>query len=120
MVAVLGMQGVVFGLFCAFVAKSKNRNMVGWFYLGFLFSIVALISLVGMPILTQTQHTLGDQKKSYGIIIFWVAFISMGTGFEFAWHNLYLPDGVYEILPAPAYKLRALLDKFHSSYQELQ
>lgn len=116
----LAIQGMVFGLFCAFLAKSKNRNMVGWFYLGFLFSIVALIALVGVPALAQTQNTQADQKKSYRIIIFWVGFTIIGTGFAFAWHNLYLPDSVYEILPAPAYKLRVLLDKFHASYQQLQ
>jgi len=116
----LVIQGIVFGLFCAFVAKSKNRNMVGWFYLGFLFSIVALLTLVGVPALNQTQTAKADQRKNYGIIAFWVAFTIMCTGFAFAWHNLYLPESVYEIFPAPAYKLRILEDNFDGSFRQLQ
>lgn len=116
----LALQGMVFGLFCAFIAKSKNRNMVGWFYLGFLFSIIALIALVGVPALDQTENTKADQRKSYGIIIFWVAFTLIGTGFTFAWQNLWLPDSLYASFPSPAYKLKVLLANFNSSNDVLQ
>lgn len=116
----LTLQALVFGLFCAFIAKSKNRNMVGWFYLGFLFSIIALIALVGTPARNQTENMKTNQKRSYGIIVFSVSFIILGTGFAFAWYNLYLPNSVYEIFPAPAYKLRIILDKFIISYKQLQ
>lgn len=31
---------------CAVIAKDKNRNVLGWFILGFLFSIFALIPII--------------------------------------------------------------------------
>ena len=31
--------------FTAYLAKDKNRNVAGWFVLGFLFGILALIAL---------------------------------------------------------------------------
>ena len=37
--------GIIFGGFCAFLAKQKNRDAVGWFFLGLLFSIIALIAI---------------------------------------------------------------------------
>ena len=46
---VLITQCVVFGSFSAFVANSKNRGKVQWFELGFLFSIIALIAICGVP-----------------------------------------------------------------------
>jgi hypothetical protein len=36
-------SGVVFGGACAIVAANKDRDPLGWFALGFLFSFVALI-----------------------------------------------------------------------------
>lgn len=42
-------QGVVFGLFCSYIAKEKNRNGKNWFFLGFLFSILAIFALIAIP-----------------------------------------------------------------------
>jgi hypothetical protein len=33
----------VFGLICALIADSKGRSGVGWFFIGFFFSIIALV-----------------------------------------------------------------------------
>lgn len=114
----LALQGMVFGLFCAFIAKSKNRNMVGWFYLGFLFSIVALIALVGVPALNQSENP--SSRKSYGIISFWVVLILLISGVAFAWQNLWLPDSVYQVIPSPTYKLKVLLSDFNAANDRLQ
>jgi len=42
-------QALIFGGFCAFSAQEKNRNTIGWFALGFLFSVIALLSLIAIP-----------------------------------------------------------------------
>jgi hypothetical protein len=43
----------VFGGFAASVAQSKRRDPIGWFILGFLFSIIAVIAIAGMPSLPE-------------------------------------------------------------------
>lgn len=42
-------QAFVFGAFCSFIAKEKNRDGAGWFCLGFLFSLIALLALIAVP-----------------------------------------------------------------------
>lgn len=42
--------GIIFGCFCAFLAKQKNRDTGAWFILGFLFSLIALIAIAVSPI----------------------------------------------------------------------
>jgi len=37
--------GVLFGSICAYAAKKKNLNQLGWFALGFSFGVFALIVL---------------------------------------------------------------------------
>jgi hypothetical protein len=57
---VLLLQGVIFGGFCSFIAGQKNREAAGWFVLGFLFSLVALLALVAVPTVdkaSQQEHT---------------------------------------------------------------
>jgi hypothetical protein len=41
-------SGVVFGGACAILAANKNRDPLGWFVLGFLFSIIALIVIAAL------------------------------------------------------------------------
>ncbi len=36
---------------CAWIARDKNRNENAWFFLGALFSIVALIAVAALPAL---------------------------------------------------------------------
>ena len=47
---ILGIVGYICAGFCAYVAKAKNLNRTNWFSLGFLFSIIALIALIGLPV----------------------------------------------------------------------
>ena len=42
-------QALIFAGFCSFVAGEKNRSQSSWWFLGLIFSIIALIALVGVP-----------------------------------------------------------------------
>lgn len=42
-------QGLVFGFFCSYIAKEKNRGGINWFCLGFFFSILAVFALIAVP-----------------------------------------------------------------------
>jgi hypothetical protein len=42
-------QALVFGSFCSFIASEKNRDFAVWFFLGFLFSFIALFALIAVP-----------------------------------------------------------------------
>lgn len=46
---ILLVQAFVFGSFCAFIAKEKDRDSAGWFWLGFLFSLIAVLALIAVP-----------------------------------------------------------------------
>jgi|WetSurMetagenome_2_1015567.scaffolds.fasta_scaffold359261_1 hypothetical protein len=37
------------GAFCGFIAKEKHQNESAWFFLGLLFSVIALLAVVGLP-----------------------------------------------------------------------
>ena len=40
---------IIFAIACAAFASSKNRSSIGWFCLGFLFGIFALIAILCLP-----------------------------------------------------------------------
>lgn len=42
---------VVSGIFCGAVANARGRDFGGWFVLGFLFPIISLLAIIGMPVL---------------------------------------------------------------------
>jgi len=42
-------QGIIFGVFCNWLAKQKGYDGLIWFLLGFLFSFLALIAIAGAP-----------------------------------------------------------------------
>jgi hypothetical protein len=46
---ILLIQGIIFGLFSAYIANEKNRDGTAWFFLGFFFSILAIFSLIAIP-----------------------------------------------------------------------
>ena len=52
-------QGLIFGFFCSYVAREKNRNSAAWFWLGFFFSFIALIALAAVPAIAATASYLG-------------------------------------------------------------
>ena len=47
-IAVVIAHGLVFGLFCQYIAYQKARDGVTWFYVGFFFGIIALLALIGL------------------------------------------------------------------------
>jgi hypothetical protein len=51
MTGILLIAAVVCAGFCAGIARAKNRDGLGWFILGFLFSLIALIAIAGLPAL---------------------------------------------------------------------
>jgi len=53
-------QAIVFGGFCSFIAKEKNRDTAGWFFLGLLFSLIALLALIAIPKLEPSSKTGKD------------------------------------------------------------
>ena len=54
---VLVMQGIVFGGFSAFIASQKDRDSFSWFFLGFFFSILAVLALIAIPKREITDHS---------------------------------------------------------------
>lgn len=56
------LQAIVLGGFSAFIAKEKNRDLVSWFFLGFLFSLIALIALIAIPKLEQKPNLFIAEK----------------------------------------------------------
>lgn len=42
---------LIVAAFCGAIASSKNRSFLGWFILGFFFSLLALIAVAVMPAL---------------------------------------------------------------------
>jgi len=46
----------VFGAICAAIAVSRGRSAVGWFFLGFLFSLLGLILVLVLPDLKVQQE----------------------------------------------------------------
>ncbi|HWK14200.1 MAG TPA: hypothetical protein VNS02_07365 [Rhizobiaceae bacterium] len=63
---VLGLSGVIFGGGCAVLASNKNRDVVSWFVLGFLFNLVALIVIAALsPVDATSQTEAGADGKSH-------------------------------------------------------
>jgi hypothetical protein len=43
------LQAIVFGGFSSFIANEKNRDPLSWFFLGFVFSLIAVLALIAVP-----------------------------------------------------------------------
>lgn len=54
---------VVFGIICAAIAVGRGRSGVGWFFLGFFFSCIALIILLCIQDLKQQQAKEARQRQ---------------------------------------------------------
>ena len=54
---------LIMGTVCAIVANSKGRSAVGWFFIGFLFGLIALIIVAVMPNLKEQQSKEKAQKR---------------------------------------------------------
>lgn len=65
MVLLLIVQGILIGALCSYVAGQKNRSKENWFFLGLLFSLLALIALAAIPPLSkQKNSTHGAVSKN--------------------------------------------------------
>lgn len=47
--------GIVFGVFCGWVAAQKGYGPMNWFILGVFFSLLALIAIAGAPTKNRTE-----------------------------------------------------------------
>ena len=50
---------ITFAFFCWYVAKEKNRSQVSWFVLGLLFSIIAMLALIAIPVKVKEEKRAG-------------------------------------------------------------
>ncbi|MFH1336533.1 MAG: hypothetical protein ABII96_08445 [Candidatus Zixiibacteriota bacterium] len=64
--------GIIFGAFCSYLAREKSRNGISWFVLGFLFSIIALITIAALPVQIPKNESI---KGNDGFAkILWICF----------------------------------------------
>ena len=56
-------QGLIVGAFSSYVAGEKGRDGGGWFLGGFLFSLVALIAICGVPSLKSSEAKAEHVEK---------------------------------------------------------
>ncbi|GEM_PF-3175313 len=54
--------GLVIGAFSSFIANEKNRNGFNWFLLGVVFNIIAMLALIAVPALPESEKTTEDLK----------------------------------------------------------
>lgn len=59
--AIILLQALILGGFCSFIAKEKGRNAGRWFFLGFLFSVLAILALIAVP--RQENKTAIGRKQ---------------------------------------------------------
>ena len=57
-------SGVIFGAFCAFLADQKGYRGGAWFFLGLLFSFLALLVLIGLPNERGSSREQGGTTRS--------------------------------------------------------
>ncbi|MBX5282168.1 hypothetical protein HJB90_14340 [Rhizobium sp. NLR10a] len=63
MLLIIGVAGVIFGGACAIVASNKNRDVLGWFALGLVFNLIALIVIAALAPLDKAQAAEGAGDK---------------------------------------------------------
>jgi len=62
LITVLAVE-LVLAFFCSYIAGQKNRDRGGWFVLGFLFGILALIAIAGVPALPERKPEVAPDTK---------------------------------------------------------
>ena len=48
---------IICAIICSIVAKDRNRDSVGWFFLGLSFSVIALVALLVIPKINPESMT---------------------------------------------------------------
>lgn len=68
---VFGLSGIVFGGACAILATNKKRDALGWFALGVVFNLIALIVIAALSPLdtatlaeAETRSKRGDEGEA--------------------------------------------------------
>ena len=61
-VILLILLSFVFAFFSGSLAVQKNRNETAWFFLGLLFSIIALIAIAGSPVAPPFKRKIAKPK----------------------------------------------------------
>jgi len=57
-------QVTICACFCGYIAMQKKRSVSAWIILGFLFGIIALIALVAVPSIENTQIKISSKGTS--------------------------------------------------------
>lgn len=57
------LSGAAFGGTSAFIAANKNRDSLGWFCLGFFFSIFALVAICAVPAIVNENSEAPSETK---------------------------------------------------------
>jgi hypothetical protein len=61
---IIGLTGIVCGGGCAIIASNKKRDPLGWFVLGFLFNIVALVVIA---VLTPAEQSASEEPRNFDL-----------------------------------------------------
>lgn len=59
-------SSIIFGGACAIIAANKNRDPLGWFALGFFFSLVGLIVIAALSPATQASSDHDSRSRRKG------------------------------------------------------
>ena len=60
-IVVILFDGIAFGIVCSLAAKRKNRDPVGWFFIGFLFGVFGFIAVL---LVEDTEEETYHQPKT--------------------------------------------------------
>ena len=62
-IAAIVVQAVSSAGFCAYLASRKGKNGTAWFFLGLLFGLLALLTLVGTPAEGRAETAVDTQRR---------------------------------------------------------
>lgn len=60
------LQSLIFGFITAYIANSKNRNAISWFFISFLFGVIGLIILLILDNLSENKDNTNEFIKEIG------------------------------------------------------
>lgn len=54
---------IIFGVLCAKIARRKNRDKVGWFFIGFFLGVIGLLIILCIPKENETKQDERPAQK---------------------------------------------------------
>lgn len=54
---------IIFGVLCAKIARRKNRDKVGWFFIGFFLGVIGLLIILCIPKENETRQDETPTQK---------------------------------------------------------